>query len=203
MTRITSVAQLEEIYGTAGTTSVVKVARQLTPEYRQLIGASPFLTLATAGAAGVDCSPRGDRHELVRVESDTSLLLPDRRGNNRIDSLRNIVEDGRLALLFLLPGSGNTLRVNGQGTIIADPQLLASFAVNNRPPRTVLRVAIREVYFQCARAIVRSELWDSRHHVPPETLPSPGQILQGMSDGEVDGTGYDRDWPARAQQTLW
>lgn len=203
MTDISSVAQLEAIYGTPGETSTVKVVDRLTPAYRALMDASPFLCLATAGPEGLDCSPRGDRGELVRVTSDQELLLPDRRGNNRIDSLRNIVRDPRLAVLFLLPGSGTTLRINGVGTITADPKLLDSFSVDGKLPRSVVRIEIQEVYFQCARAIVRSGIWDRNNHVDHDKLPTPGQILADLSGGNVDGDHYDAEWPERAQKTLW
>ncbi|MCR9200016.1 MAG: pyridoxamine 5'-phosphate oxidase family protein [Planctomycetaceae bacterium] len=203
MTSITSIADLEAIYGVPSTAAAVKVSDRLTPEYRALLEASVFLCLATVGPEGVDCSPRGDRKQLVRVESETCVLLPDRRGNNRIDSLRNVVRDPRLALLVLLPGSGTTLRINGTGSIHADPELLESFAVDGQAPRTVLKIQIDQAYFQCARAIVRSGLWDPDHHVSTTELPGPGQILQAMSDGEIDGRAYDREWPERARRTLW
>lgn len=203
MTSITSIADLEEIYGVPSAAATVKVSDRLTPEYQALLEASVFLCLATVGPEGVDCSPRGDRNQLVRVESETCVLLPDRRGNNRIDSLRNVVRDPRLALLVLLPGSGTTLRINGTGSILADPELLASFAVDGQAPRTVLKIHVEEAYFQCARAIVRSGLWDTETHVIASELPQPGQILQSMSDGEIDGQAYDQEWPQRARRTLW
>jgi PPOX class probable FMN-dependent enzyme len=130
-------------------------------------------------------------------------MVPDRRGNNRIDSLRNIVRDPRVALLFLIPGSGSTLRVNGRAQISVDPGLLASFSVDGKAPRTVIMMTVDEIYFQCARAIVRSDLWNPDKRVDPKTLPTPGQILAGMSDNRVGGEDYDRAWPERARQSLW
>jgi hypothetical protein len=202
--QVTSISDLERIYGTAGETSLVKVQPALTTEYRRLIEASPFLTLATAGPEGLDCSPRGDRPgQLVRIADDSTLLLPDRRGNNRIDSLRNIVRDPRVAVLFLIPGSGTTLRLNGRAMISVAPDLLASFAVGEAPPRSVIVITIGEVYFQCARAIVRSALWDPARHVNPRSLPTPGDILAATSDNRVGGPAYDAEWPARAAKSLW
>ena len=200
---ITTVAQLEALYGYPNEASTVKVAARLTAHYRALIAASPFAALATAGPEGLDCSPRGDLPGFVRVQDDSTLLMPDRRGNNRIDTLRNIVRDPRVALLFLIPGVGTTLRVNGRAHINTDGDLLATFAVEDKPPRCVVVIAIDEVYFQCARAIVRSELWNPARHVDPEGLPTPGQILAGMSDNCVGGEAYDRAWPERARQTMW
>lgn len=143
---VTSIADLERIYGAPGETSLVKVQPTLTPEYRRLIGASPFLILATAGPEGLDCSPRGDQPgRLVRITDDRTLLIPDRRGNNRIDSLRNIVRDPRVALLFLIPGSGTTLRLNGRAVITVAPDVIAAFAVGEAAPRSVIVVAVEEV----------------------------------------------------------
>jgi PPOX class probable FMN-dependent enzyme len=130
-------------------------------------------------------------------------MLPDRRGNNRIDSLRNIVRDPRVALLFLIPGSGNTLRINGRAHVSADPALVASFTTDGKAPRTVIVITVDEVYFQCARAILRSDLWNPDKRVDPRILPTPGQILAEMSEDRVGGEDYDRAWPERARQTLW
>jgi PPOX class probable FMN-dependent enzyme len=200
---ISTVAQLEALYGYPNEASTVKVAARLTSHYRALIAASPFAALATAGPEGLDCSPRGDLPGFVRVQDDSTLLMPDRRGNNRIDTLRNIVRDSRVALLFLIPGVGTTLRVNGRAHITTDPELLATFAVEGKPPRSVIVVAIGDVYFQCARAIVRSELWNPARHVDLAGLPTPGQILAGMSENSVGGDEYDRAWPERARKTMW
>jgi hypothetical protein len=139
----------------------------------------------------------------VRIDDEKTLMMPDRRGNNRVDSLRNIVRDPRAALLFLIPGSGSTLRVNGDAQVSVDPDLLASFGVKGKAPRTVIVMTVAEIYFQCARAIVRSELWNPDKRVDPKTLPTPGQILADMSEHRVGGEEYDRAWPERARQTLW
>lgn len=201
--RIETVEALEALYGIPNLASTAKVADRITPEYRRLIEASPFLILATAGPEGLDASPRGDAHGLVRIADDRTLLMPDRRGNNRVDSLRNVVRDPRVGLLFLIPGSGTTLRVNGRAHLSIDPDLLASFAVDGAAPRSVMVIAIEELFFQCARAVVRAALWDPARHATPGSLPTPGQILATMSHGETGGEAYDREWPARAAKTMW
>jgi PPOX class probable FMN-dependent enzyme len=200
---IASVEQLEAIYGHPNEASTVKVADRVTPQYRALIEKSPFAALATSGPEGLDCSPRGDLPGFVHIHDDKTLLMPDRRGNNRIDSLRNIVRDPRVALLFLIPGSGSTLRVNGHAKVSTDRDLLSSFAVDGRAPCTVIVMTVHEIYFQCARAIVRSDLWNPDKRVDPKTLPTPGQILADMSESRVGGEDYDRAWPERARNSLW
>ena len=159
--------------------------------------------LATVGPEGLDCSPRGDRAGFVRVDGPRALIMPDRRGNNRIDSLRNIVRDPRVALLFLIPGSGTTLRVNGRAHVSADPELLASFAVEDKAPRTAIVIETDAVYFQCARAIVRSDLWNPARHVAKGDLPTPGEILAALTQARVGGKAYDDAWAGRAKETLW
>jgi PPOX class probable FMN-dependent enzyme len=203
MTIISTIEDLEAVYGFPAETSLVKEVDHLTPEYRALIDASPFAVLATCGPEGLDCSPRGDHPGFVRVHDERTLLLPDRRGNNRADSLRNIIRDPRVALLFMIPGSGTTLRLNGRAQIDTDPDLLASFAVDGKLPRSVVVIAVDAVYFQCARAIVRSDLWNPDNHVAATCLPTAGQILAKLSENRVGGEEYDRTWPDRARQTLW
>ena len=200
---LTTIAQLEALYGQPGEASTVKEIDRITPHYRAYIEASPFASLATSGPEGLDCSPRGDRPGFVRVADEKTLMLPDRRGNNRIDSLRNIVRDPRVALLFLIPGVGNTLRVNGRAHLSVGPDLLASFAVDEKAPRSVTVIEVDAVYFQCARALVRSELWNPARHVDPRSLPSAGQILAALSQDRVGGERYDREWAGRAAQTMW
>jgi len=203
MSVVATIEQLEAIYGQTNDASTVKVADRVTPSYRVMIEKSPFVALATAGPEGLDCSPRGDLAGFVRIHDDKTLMMPDRRGNNRIDSLRNIVRDPRVALLFLIPGCGNTLRVNGRAYVSADAALLASFKVEGKAPRTVVVMTVDEIYFQCARAIVRSDLWNPDRRIDPRSLPTPGQILAEMSDNRVGGEAYDRAWPERARQTMW
>jgi PPOX class probable FMN-dependent enzyme len=206
MTILTTIAALEAIYGRledVGEASTAKVVDHLIPPYRAYIEASPFVALATIGSEGIDCSPRGDRGQVVKIQDERTLLLPDRRGNNRIDSLRNIVRNPSVALMFLLPGSGTTFRINGHAHISIDPELLASLAAEGKAPRTVIVIEIVEAYFQCARAIVRSELWNPARFHAPGSLPTPGDVLAMMSEGRVGGTKYDEAWPARAAASLW
>lgn len=207
MSLITTVEDLEAIYGRPGEASLVKEADRITPQYRAFIEASPFVALATSGPGGLDCSPRGELGGVLHIEDERTLLLPDRRGNNRIDSLKNVLHDPRVALLFLVPGSGSTIRVNGRAVISVEPALLERFAVPNKSggkqPRSVLVITVETVFFQCARAIVRSELWNAERHVDPRSLPSPGQILATQSESRIGGQAYDEEWPARAQKTLW
>src|SRR5690349_16193973 len=179
-TVIRSVEQLEALYGYPGESSLVKELDHVIPEYARFIKASPFVALATSGPEGLDCSPRGDLAGFVRITDPRTLMMPDRRGNNRIDSLRNIVRDPRIGLLFLIPGSGSTLRVNGRGQVSADPDLLESFRMEGKAPRTVIVMTVDEIYFQCARAIVRADLWNPDKRVNPRDLPTPGQILADM-----------------------
>jgi PPOX class probable FMN-dependent enzyme len=200
---IRTMEELEALYGTPSAPSLRKVARHITADYARIIEAAPFCALATVGPEGMDCSPRGDAHGLVRIADETTLLMPDRRGNNRIDSLRNIIRDPRVALMFLIPGSGNALRINGQAHLTADAAMLESFAVEGAKPRSVTVITVQEVYFQCARAIMRAGLWEAASQARAEGLPMPGQILAGMTAGEVGGDAYDREWPERARTTMW
>ncbi|MEP9371495.1 pyridoxamine 5'-phosphate oxidase family protein [Mesorhizobium sp. KR1-2] len=203
MSIIATVEELEALYGIPGETSLVKELDRIIPEYAAFIEASPFVALATSGPEGLDCSPRGDLAGFVRIHDERTLMMPDRRGNNRADSLKNIIRDGRVGLLFLVPGSGTTLRVNGRAHITTDAELCASFTVEGKPARSVTVVAVEAVYFQCARAIHRSELWNPERHVDPKTLPTPGQILAVTSKARVDGDAYDREWPERAKASMW
>ncbi|MCH2396207.1 pyridoxamine 5'-phosphate oxidase family protein [Oceanibaculum sp.] len=200
---IATVEELNALYGEASEASLVKEVDRITPDYRRFIEASPFVALATSGPEGLDCSPRGDKAGFVRIADEKTLLMPDRRGNNRVDSLANIVRDPRVALLFLIPGSGTTLRVNGTAQLSTDPELLESFAVEEKAPRSVIVMTVERVYFQCARAIVRSELWNPERHVDPKSLPTPGRILANLSDETVGGDTYDREWPERARKSMW
>ncbi|KAB2910208.1 MAG: pyridoxamine 5'-phosphate oxidase family protein [Hyphomicrobiaceae bacterium] len=203
MSVIATVAELEALYGAPAETSLAKEVDYITPQYHAVIAASPFAALATCGPEGLDCSPRGDIAGFVRVHDDKTLMIPDRRGNNRIDSLRNVIRDPRVALLFLVPGAGMTLRVNGRAYITTDADLLASFEIEKKVPRSVLVVAVDAVYFQCARAIIRSDLWNAARHVDPKSLPTPGQILAELTADRIGGEAYDKAWPERAKQTMW
>ncbi|WP_042704672.1 pyridoxamine 5'-phosphate oxidase family protein [Azospirillum sp. B506] len=200
---ITDLAALEALYGEAAAPSIAKEVAALTPGYRALIEASPFFVLATSGPGGLDASPRGDGPGFVRVADDRTLLVPDRRGNNRIDSLRNILADPRVGLLFLVPGLNETLRVNGHAVIDADPALCESFAVDGKAPKSVLVVTIETVFFQCARALLRSRLWDPAAQVPRANLPSVGALLAEASAGREGGDAYDRALAERIPKTLY
>jgi PPOX class probable FMN-dependent enzyme len=203
MSTIATIEALEAIYGQPAENATAKEVDRVTPDYRAIIEAAPFAALATSGPEGLDCSPRGDGRGFVRVHDDKTLMLPDRRGNNRVDSLRNIVRDPRAALLFLIPGVGNTLRVNGRAWLSIDADLLASFAVGGKPPRSVIVLTVEAVYFQCARAILRSDLWNPDGHIDPKSLPTPGQILAGLTENRIGGQAYDEAWPDRARTSLW
>ena len=194
-------ADLEAHYGTPKAPALVKVADRVTPAYRAWIEAAPFCALATVGPQGTDCSPRGDAGAVVTVAGEHELHLPDRRGNDRIDTLRNIVADPRVSLMFLVPGSETVIRVNGRARISVDPPLLKRYAAMGKSPRSVIVVAVEQVYFQCARAVMRAGLWDGRE--VPEGLPTPGQILSAMSGGAEGGAAYDREWPERARGSMW
>ncbi len=204
MSLIRTLEDLEALYQPAPVlASTAKELDHLIPEYRRYIELSPFVVLATAGPEGLDCSPRGDAGMAVRIIDDRKLALPDRRGNNRIDSLRNIIRDPRVALLFLIPGSGTTFRVNGRATISADQELRDSFAVGEKAPRTVILIDIDRTYFQCARAIVRSGLWDPAKFVDPALVPTPGDVLERTTSREIDAKTYNAEWPGRAAKSLW
>ena len=200
---IESIADLEALFGPVGEASIRKEVPTLHPHYQAVIKASPFAVLATAGAEGLDVSPRGDPAGFVEVRDEHTLLLPERRGNNRVDSLRNIVADPRVALLFLVPGVGETLRVNGRATISVEPALLERFAVNGQPPKCVLVIAVETVLFQCARAIVRSKLWQPVPPDAPRPVPTPGEMLEALTQASIDGANYDRDLPERQRTTLY
>lgn len=200
---ITDINQLEQLYGAVAKPSLTKVTDHIHPAYRPFIEASPFVALATSGAQGLDVSPRGDPAGFIHIEDAKTLLLPDRRGNNRIDSLRNILNDNRVALLFLIPGIGETLRINGTAEIRQDPALLEKFAINNKLPQTVLRISVQSVFFQCSRAIIRSKLWDPAMQLERKALPSTGSILSMISQSEIDGQAYDEALPGRLKTTLY
>jgi PPOX class probable FMN-dependent enzyme len=199
---VTSIAELEALYDAAVDTSVLKVTDHITPLQRRYVEASPFVVLATVGPGGVDCSPRCDPAGFVRFVDERTLHLPDRRGNNRLDSLRNIVRDPRLALLFMVPGVGVTFRVNGRGVLRTDPGLRASFEIAGKVPTTVIEVSVDEAYTQCPKALIRSDLWNPDGFRAPADLPSVGQINQEISDA-FDGAAYDAAYPARVAQTIY
>jgi PPOX class probable FMN-dependent enzyme len=201
MTWITSLDDLQAHYGTPGEAATVKVTDRLTPAYRAWIDRSRFCVLTPVGPEGTDASPRGDEGPVVTIFGPQTLALPDWMGNNRIDSLRNIVRDGRVSLMFLVPGANNALRVNGTARLTADTDVRRRFRRDGKEPRTVIVIRIAEVYSQCARALIRSALWTSGDQ--SGGLPSVGEMLREITDGRIDGAAYDAAWPARAAQTMW
>jgi PPOX class probable FMN-dependent enzyme len=200
---LTTVEQLEAHYGHARGGAVVKEIDHINANYRKLIEASPFVAIATGGPDGLDCSPKGDPAGFVHVLDDKTLAIPDRPGNNRIDGFRNIVRDPRIALLFLIPGVGETLRVNGRACISIDPDLLQQFAVNGKSPRSVMLIHVETAFFHCAKAIMRSKLWDEATKVDRKSLPSSGAIIAELSHGELGGEAYDRELPERHKAQLY
>jgi PPOX class probable FMN-dependent enzyme len=200
---ITSMEQLQSLYGEKLPTSVIKEIDHINDGYRKLIEAAPFVAVATSGPEGLDCSPKGDAPGFVRILDDKTLAIPDRPGNNRIDSFRNIMGDPRIALLFLIPGIGETLRVNGRASISIDPDLMQSFAVGGKLPRSILIVHIESIYFHCSKAIVRSKLWEEATKIDRKSLPSTGTIIAELSSGKFGGEVYDREAPERIKAQLY
>ncbi|QNA89691.1 pyridoxamine 5'-phosphate oxidase family protein [Massilia sp. Dwa41.01b] len=198
---ITDLAALESLFGPVAPPSIAKETDRLHPVYARWIEQARFALLSTSGPQGLDVSPRGDAGHLVRIVDEHTLLLPERRGNNRIDSLRNLIADPRIGLLFLIPGVGETLRVRGQAEISVAPDLLDSFAVEGKRPICVLRVAVEKVFFQCARAILRSRLWHVDEH-DRSKVPTPGKMLAELTAG-FDGDSYDRALPQRQRDSLY
>jgi len=202
MNYVEDIAALEALYEAApAEAALVKVARRMTPLYREWIARARFCILATVGPEGADASPRGDDGPVVRELDPGTLAMPDWHGNNRIDTLRNIVRDGRIALIFLVPGSDNAVRVNGSARLTADTQLRETFAREGRLPRSVIVISVDEIYIQCARALKRARLWSAGDE--SGGLPSAGAILEEMSRGRIDGAAYDAAWPKRAADTMW
>jgi uncharacterized protein len=199
---ITNIAQLEALYGDINPVSLRKELPRLTIPYQRMIEAAPFCAVATTGPGGLDCSPRGDGPGFVHVLNDTTIALPDRRGNNRLDTLRNIIVDPKIALLFLIPGVNETLRINGHAMISTAPDLLSRFVMGETLPKSVMIVAINSVYFQCARALIRSNLWDPSARIDRSTVPTAGQMTKA-ADTSFDGYTYDASLSERQKATLY
>jgi uncharacterized protein len=200
---ISTESQLDALYGQPVPTSVLKEIDHISEDYGRYIAASPFLLLATSGPEGLDCSPRGDPAGFVQIADPKTLMIPDRRGNNRVDSLRNIVRDPRVALLFIIPGIEGTMRVNGKAELSTDPDLCASFAIDGKLPMCVIVVHVERAYFQCKKALVRGRVWDVSSHVSPSDLPSVGEMMQRLTAGAFDGKAYDEAYPERMKQTMY
>lgn len=200
--RIDTIGKLEKLYDKPLATTVGKESPRINDLYRRLIQAAPFCAVASIGREGTDCSPRGDGPGFVRILDERTLAMPDRRSNNRLDTLRNIVRDGRVGLLFMIPGLNETLRVNGTAHLSTDPELLASFDIGGKRPATVIVVAVEAVYFQCARALKRSRLWASDAQVDPKSLPSAGELIRSVI-GDFDSDSYDAALQDRQARTLY
>ncbi len=207
MHKIDSLEKLEQIYSNpAPQRSLWKEIDHVNELYRQFIEASPFLILATSGEHGVDCSPRGDPPGFVRVVSPRCIQIPDRKGNNRLDSMRNIIENPAVGVIFLIPGAGETLRLAGQAEILVDEALCQSFAINGRPASSVLSIQVEKVYYQCQKALLRSKLWDPSARVEPDKLPSAGQLARHFSADhgvELDAESYDADYAEHLPQRIY
>jgi uncharacterized protein len=201
MDYLTNLEALHALYGTPAEAATIKVTSQLIATYATFIEHSRFAILSTVGPDGTDASPRGDDGPVVQILDAQTLALPDWRGNDRIDSLRNIVRDGRVSLMFMIPGVNNVLRINGTARLTADPAMLARFARDGHLPRTVAIITIAEVYSQCARALIRSGLWHSGDQ--SKGIPTVGDMLRDVTSGTYDGAGYDAAWPTRAARTMW
>jgi uncharacterized protein len=199
---VTDLAALEALFGAVAAPSLAKETDSLHPVYARWLAQARFALLATNGAQGLDVSPRGDAGPIVRIVDEQTLLLPERRGNNRIDSLRNLVADPRIGLLFMIPGVGETLRVRGRAQISVEPELLASFEHEGKRPICVLRIAVDKVFFQCARSILRSRLWHPQEH-DTAGVPSPGTMLAALTRGQIDGGAYDSALPQRQRESLY
>lgn len=193
-------SQLEAIYQAPVPASLTKVADHLTPQYRRWVEAAKFCVLSTVGPEGTDGTPRGDDGPVVMVRDAQTLLMPDWAGNNRIDSLRNIVRDPRCSLMFLIAQENNVVRINGTCQITADQELRQRFAKGQKLPRTVLVFTIAEVYFQCAKALMRSALWQA--DTRPD-IPTAGDFLKELSKGAEGGAAYDAVYEERAKAQFW
>lgn len=200
---ITTQEELEALYGEISPIALAKERAALTAHYRAFVEASPFIIISTIGPKGIDASPRGDPQGFVRMIDDKTLLIPDRRGNNRLDTLKNILQDPRVSLLFLIPGVGETLRIRGRAEIIEDQELAQSFAMQGKAPTTLLRVSIKCVYFQCQKALARSKLWDPASIIDRSQLPTAGEMAEALSAEPFDGKAYDAAYPERMKQTIY
>lgn len=200
---ITTLDQLETLYGLPQERALRKEIAFLNEDYQAMVKASPLVIVSSSGADGLDGSPRGDVPGFVRIIDKRTLAIPDRPGNNRLDTLRNLLVDPRIALLFIIPGIGETLRVNGRAQISIEPELLQSFAVNGKPARSVIVVQVEAAYFHCSKAFVRSDCWNPDKHVERSTLPSAGAFHKRLNDGQFDAEAYDREMPERVKATLY
>lgn len=206
MNTIDAIEDLETLYGKPMERAVWKEIDHINHHYQQFIEAAPFLIMATHGENGVDCSPRGDPAGFVRVVNNKQLLIPDRKGNNRLDSLRNLINNHEIGILFMIPNVGETIRVSGTAEIVVDQALCESFAINGKAPLSVISVTINKAYFQCQKALARSKLWEIESHVERSTLPTAGQMAQyfsALKNIEFDGASYDKNYPEHMKKTIY
>jgi PPOX class probable FMN-dependent enzyme len=207
MHKVETLEKLEQFYtNPASERSLWKEIDHVNELYRQFIEASPFLILATSGKHGIDCSPRGDPPGFARVASPHCVQIPDRKGNNRLDSLRNILENPAVGVIFLVPGAGETLRLGGRAEILADEALCQSFAINGKAASSVLSIQVDKVYYQCQKALARSKLWDPRVRVEPGQLPSAGELARHFSAEqgvELDAESYDADYAEHLNERIY
>ncbi len=200
---VASVEELEALYGLPSQPALDKEIEHISDHYRAFIEKAPFVVVATSGPEGLDCSPRGDPAGFVRIRDDKTVLLPDRRGNNRLDTLRNIVRDPRISLLFLIPGIGETLRINGRAEINTDPALCESFLMQGKEPKSVVVVHVERIYFQCQKALARSRLWAPDAQISRTDLPSTGTMVRALLGEDFDGESYDRNYPEHMKKTIY
>ncbi len=200
---ITTEAELDALYGEPLPMALTKELDHISEHYGAFIEKAPFVVVATSGPEGLDCSPRGDPAPIVRILDEKTVALPDRRGNGRIDSLRNIVRDGRISLLFLIPGIGETLRINGRAELSTDTELCESFTLHGKVPKTVVIIRVESVYYQCSKALVRSKLWNQETQIERSVLPSNGEMIKAFAEGDFDGEAYDKAYPQRIKDTIY
>jgi PPOX class probable FMN-dependent enzyme len=200
---VTSIDALEALYGTPVDRAITKEIDHISDHYRQFIEAAPFVVVATVGPEGMDCSPRGDPAGFMRVADRKTVMMPDRRGNNRLDSLRNLVRDPRISLLFLIPGVNETMRINGTARIVTDPGLRESFAIQGKEPATVIVTTVDRIYYQCPKALVRSKLWDPETRIDRSSLPTTGEMQRALVGESFDAETYDREYPAHMKRTIY
>lgn len=200
--RLTTEAEIEALYGAPVPRSITKEIDHLNAPYRRFIELSPFCVIASSGPGGLDATPRGDPAPMVRIVDDRTLMLPDRRGNNRADTLRNLVHDDRIGMIFFVPGSGSTVRVNGRATVTVDPDLLASFEIKGKLPRSVIVISIETVYFHCVKAFHRAGLWATESWPAKADVPTPGEMVKAV-EPEFDADGYDKGYPEHMAKTIY
>ena len=199
---VDSVEMLRALYGEPSARSLAKELDYLSDHYQAIVKASPFVLVASVAAEGLDISPRGDKAGFVAIHDKQTLMLPDRRGNNRADTLMNIVRDDRVSLIFMVPGMGETLRVNGRARVVIDDQLCGQFVVQGKAPRSVVVVRVERAYFQCQKALARSGLWDPANYVDRSQLPTAGQMIADQ-DSTFDAAGYDASYPEHMARTIY